>query len=210
MNNLSLNFLRNTFASAEIRRWICILLISLASTALSQAQVEVFMRIPTSPESPGLLGDSNDTVYKGSEGWSRIRSFSLGVEIVYAVTNRGGSTSGKAGAIALDIGKEVSVVSPPIFAALAKGVQFGKLELVVRKPGTRTGEGYLKYEFGLAAPSLQKWTGSSEEPKETIRFEYSSLRMTFRPQSATGELGTPVVTTWNFIFNTDGVDMPTQ
>ncbi|MBL9168024.1 MAG: type VI secretion system tube protein Hcp [Verrucomicrobiales bacterium] len=185
----------------RISRWMLIVLLSLTSTVVSHAQVDVFIRFLKDDRGNSFPGESDDSVYKSTEGWCRIRSFSLGAELTFVTPVGGGGAGRRVSSIGFDIGKEMKVISPSIFLAMAKGSPFKMMEMVVRKQGARSGEAYLKYEFLDALPIRQNWAGNEDEPIETIRFEYEALRMTLRSQSSTGELGAPVVAKWDFKEN---------
>jgi type VI protein secretion system component Hcp len=198
------------WVAPRISRWMLILLLSLTSTVVSHAQVDVFIRFLKDSRGDAFPGESDDSVYMSTEGWCRIKTFSLGAELTSPTLVGGGGASRKVRSIALDIGKEVNGISPTIFLTMAKGVGFKKMEMVLRKQGARSGEAYLKYEFLDVLPIRQNWAGGEDELIETIRFEYEALRMTVRSQSATGELGAPVVVEWDLKHNKAGFESASQ
>lgn len=190
-------------ASSLVKRSMILLLLTLFCAVGAQAQVDVFMRITGSKDDHLPPGESNDPVYSGADGWFRIRSFSFGIDAGYDPSRGTANTATKASGIALDVGKELGLISPSIFSTTALGKSFEKLEIVVRKSGARDGVGYLLYEFGKAFPLNQRWAGNEDQASETIRFGYGAFRLTYRPQAPNGELGAPIVKAWSFETNRD-------
>jgi type VI secretion system secreted protein Hcp len=148
-------------------------------------------------------GESRDVAFPAADGWNELLSASWNVEAQTSWTAGGGASVGKPNPGAFVITKKVDAASPTFFSMIATGKSAPSAEIVVRDPSRVIGKEaqtpYLRYEFtgGFVTSISPSVSAGDNTAVETISFVFKTVKMTYRPISASGTLGTPIVITWD-------------
>jgi type VI secretion system secreted protein Hcp len=166
----------------------------ICSAATASAQYEIFIRFTPTNGAPALPGTSVDAKLPGRDGWSLIDGYTLGAQ-----TDAAGI---RASFIDLETSGVMTSATPNIFETLASGRSFALVEIAVKRPGDTSA--FLNYDLKPVRFTAQNWTGATGAPfpTETLRMNYTALRIRYRPQNSDGSLGTLVTGQWNIVSGT--------
>jgi type VI secretion system secreted protein Hcp len=120
-------------------------------------------------------------------------------------SSSGGGGAGKVQFETFTVKKNIDTSSSHIFWTCCAGGHFEDVSLLVRRAGgTRSASGqvYLQFDFKLVAVENIAWS-NGDVPSEDITFRFGALQFTYTPQNQDGSSGTPIVTSWDQILNTD-------
>jgi type VI secretion system secreted protein Hcp len=114
----------------------------------------------------------------------------------------GGAGAGKVSMQDFHFVMRTNKASPKLFLACASGQHLKSAVLTARKAGKDQQE-YLVYKFyDLLISSYQ--TGGSEgsdTPIDQVSFNFAKIESSYKPQDATGKLGTAVTAGWDVKAN---------
>jgi type VI secretion system secreted protein Hcp len=173
------------------------MVVTLFTAAASVRSAEMFIKWGTAP------GESRDVTFPASDGWNELLSCSWNVDAVTSWTAGGGASVGKPNPGPFLITKKVDAASPTFLSMIATGKAAPSAEIVVRDPSRVLGKDaqtpYLRYEFtGAFVTSISPSTSAGDTTAtETVSFVFKTVKMTYRPISASGALGTPIVVSWD-------------
>ena len=200
--------------ASRLARMAGLMVLTSVATVRCHAAFDMFFQLVQEDGTPPQ-GESMDQTYKGSDGWSELRSFSLGVtNNVHIGSATSGGDQGKASFQDFTIQKLVDSMSPKIFRALATGVHFKTASLVVRKAGGGgTGESqpvFLQFDFKIVYAASQNWSGSAgdDSPFENVTFKLGLVQVTYTPPGTKGAPGTPIIQAWDQLHNRDDFTDP--
>jgi type VI secretion system secreted protein Hcp len=160
--------------------------------------------VPSNPASrfflsiPGIPGESADARHPKT---IEPLDWSFGVDNTISPTNTGGGTSKSKPRDFVFVAR-MSVASPKLFAAAAKGTHFASAQLFADRVAASPFE-YLVVTFEnlfitsyVVAPSeTDAW------PMDVVHMDYGKITMTFKPQNQDGSPGTPVTAGFDFILD---------
>jgi type VI secretion system secreted protein Hcp len=148
----------------------------------------------------GIPGESADSKHKNeidvlSWSWGETQTGTFGVG--------GGGGAGKVNMQDFHFVMKISVASPKLAIACATGQHIKEATLYARKAGGEQQE-FFNIKFNdLLVSSFQ--TGGSahgdEVPTEQISFNYAKVKFEYKPQDATGKLGSPVAAGYDLKAN---------
>jgi type VI secretion system secreted protein Hcp len=101
-----------------------------------------------------------------------------------------GIASGKVEFQPFSIEKQVDQSSPNFFLTLAQGGHYEQCTLFIRKAGgtdQRSGTIYLRFDFKMVFVTDIQWSHDDTAPKESIKFDYGALRVTYTQQLRSGQ-----------------------
>jgi type VI protein secretion system component Hcp len=107
----------------------------------------------------------------------------------------------------IEVTKEIDYSSPDLFLAYCSNQDpenrtiFEKAVVYLRKSGAgKNPEVYCTFTFSdVVVVGFTFATQGSQPPQETVRFSFGKCRMEYRPQHASGGLGTRVGYGWSFL-----------
>jgi type VI secretion system secreted protein Hcp len=154
------------------------------------ANFDAFLKID------GINGESQDSKHAGEiellgYGWGESQSGSFS-------SNSGGG-SGKVHFQDFHFTQPVNSSSPKLFLACATGDHISSAVLTIRKAGKEQQE-YLKYEFTDLLVSSYQTGGSASSgvlPTDQITFNYTQVKVTYKPQNKDGSLGGAITAGYN-------------
>jgi len=157
--------------------------------------VEIFLKID------GVTGESKAN---GHVDEIEVFSFSLGASNPSSVAYGHGSGAGKVDISSLSIQKQVDNASAKLFQNCASGKHFGTGTLVVREAGGDKPVEYYKLEMAECFIDSISWGGSAGggKPSESVVMSFSSMKITYFPQSEDGSQGTQQQGSWDIKKNT--------
>lgn len=178
---------------------------TLISALPSHAAVEAFLQFVG--DSNVSTGDSQDTVYKGSQGWFVVKSLNFGATQTLSIGSQTtGTGAGKVAFAPLILQKQVNSLSPTVFQNLAAGKSYQFVNLVLRNSNSTNSipnPPFMKVTFKLVGADSLNWTmpAGATELSELVGFEYGAMVITYTPINADGTAGTPVIGGWNRVRN---------
>jgi len=126
-----------------------------------------------------------------------LASFNLGANNSIDMMAGGGRGAGRASLSTFNISKSTDKASPILFQACCLGKHFPKAEVSICKAGG-TQEPFMTYKFDTVFIADINWSGGGEEtPTETLSLAYSKIEMTYKSQDEKGQLGKPVVASYD-------------
>jgi len=150
----------------------------------------------------GVTGESQK---EGHTGQIELMSFSWGASNPTTVGHGTGLAAGKVSLSDFSIMKVTDKASPTLFLNCASGKSTDKASVFIQKAtGGTTGETYLQYDFTHIFVTSIQWSGSTggdDSPSESVSFAYEQVQITYKPQDATGKLGSQVIAGWNQAMN---------
>ncbi len=165
---------------------------------------------------PGAVlpeGETTDDEF-GKKKAFEIYSFSWGASNPVNIGSQGGGASaGKVSISSFNVMRKNDKASPKLFQTCASGGHFGKATVVMRKSGQdakKAGEAFNIYKFKKVFVESVQWSGSAggdDVPTESVSFAFGAVEMEYKPQDATGKLGTAVTATWSLIKNNNSTDV---
>lgn len=140
--------------------------------------VDVFLKID------GIEGESADGTHTAQID---VLSYSWGVSQTGTMGYGGGGGAGKANFGDFNFMMRMNKATPKLMTACATGKHIPTAILSCRKAGG-TQEDYMIYKFFDLLISSYQTSASSEEPTESISFNYSKMEMEYKIQDAKGAL----------------------
>lgn len=140
--------------------------------------VDVFLKIK------GIEGESADATHKNQID---VLSYSWGVSQTGTMSYGGGGGAGKANFGDFNFMMRMNKATPKLMHACATGEHIPDAILSCRKAGGKQ-EDYMVYKFYDLLISSYQTSASSEEPTESISFNYSKMEMLYKVQDAKGQL----------------------
>jgi type VI secretion system secreted protein Hcp len=140
--------------------------------------VDVFLKIN------GIPGESADGAHKDEID---VLSYSWGVSQTGTMSYGGGGGAGKANFGDFNFMMRMNKATPKIMHACAVGEHIPDAVLSCRKAGGKQDD-YMIYKFYDLLISSYQTSASSEEPTESISFNYSKMEMEYKLQDAKGKL----------------------
>jgi type VI secretion system secreted protein Hcp len=140
--------------------------------------VDVFLKIE------GIPGESNDDAHKTEID---VLSYSWGVSQTGTASYGGGMGAGKANFGDFNFMMRMNKATPKLMTACATGEHIKGATLSCRKAGGKQ-QDYMIYKFYDLIISSYQTSASSEEPTESISFNYSKMEMAYKIQKADGTL----------------------
>jgi type VI secretion system secreted protein Hcp len=138
--------------------------------------VDVFLNIE------GIPGESADEKHPNEID---VLSYSWGVSQTGTASYGGGMGAGKANFGDFSFMMRMNKATPKLMNAVATGEHIPKAVLTCRKAGGKQ-EDYMVYKFYDLLVSSYQTSASSEEPTESISFNYSKMEMEYKIQDAKG------------------------
>jgi type VI secretion system secreted protein Hcp len=140
--------------------------------------VDVFLKIK------GIPGESADGAHKDEID---VLSYSWGISQTGTMSYGGGGGAGKANFGDFNFMMRMNKATPKLMNACATGEHIGDAILSCRKAGGKQLD-YMIYKFYDLLISSYQTSASSEEPTESISFNYSKMEMLYKVQDAKGGL----------------------
>jgi len=148
-----------------------------------------------------LNGVTGESQKEGHTGQIELMSFSWGASNPTTVAIGTGMAAGKVSLSDFSVMKVTDKASPTLFANCCAGKPIDKASVFIQKAtGGTTGETYLQYDFTNIFTTTIQWSGSTggdDTPTESVSFAYEQVQITYKPQDATGKLGSQVIAGWN-------------
>lgn len=141
--------------------------------------VDVFLKIN------GVPGESADHKHKGEID---VLSYSWGVSQTGTMAYGGGGGAGKANFHDFSFMMRMNKATPKLMQCCANGKHIPDAVLTCRKAGDKQQE-YMTYKFYDLLIASYQTSASSEEPTESISFNFSKMEMEYKEQDAKGGLG---------------------
>ncbi|MBC8164495.1 MAG: type VI secretion system tube protein Hcp [Bryobacteraceae bacterium] len=141
--------------------------------------VDVFLKIN------GIPGESADSKHPAEID---VLSYSFGITQTGTMSYGGGGGAGKANFGDFSFMMRMNKATPKLMQACSGGSHIPDAVLVCRKAGDKQQE-YMNYKFYDLLISSYQTSASSEEPTESISFNYSKLEMEYKEQDSKGNLG---------------------
>jgi type VI secretion system secreted protein Hcp len=141
--------------------------------------VDVFLKIK------GIPGESADATHKGQID---VLSYSWGITQTGTMSYGGGGGAGKANFGDFSFMMRMNKATPKLMQACANGAHVEEAILTCRKAGDKQQE-YMSYKFYDLLISSYQTSASSEEPTESISFNFAKMEMEYKEQDAKGQLG---------------------
>lgn len=141
--------------------------------------VDVFLKIQGAP------GESADHKHKGEID---VLSYSWGVSQTGTMSYGGGGGAGKANFHDFSFMMRMNKATPKLMQACANGSHIPSAILTCRKAGDKQQE-YMQYKFYDLLIASYQTSASSEEPTESISFNFSKMEMEYKEQDSKGNLG---------------------
>jgi len=141
--------------------------------------VDVFLKID------GIPGESADHKHKGEID---VLSYSWGVSQTGTSAYGGGGGAGKANFHDFSFMMRMNKATPKLMQACANGKHIANAILTCSKAGDKQQE-YMSYKFYDLLISSYQTSASSEEPTESISFNFAKMEMEYKEQDAKGQLG---------------------
>jgi len=141
--------------------------------------VDVFLKITGAP------GESADHKHKGEID---VLSYSWGVSQTGTMAYGGGGGAGKANFHDFSFMMRMNKATPKLMQACANGSHIPTAILTCRKAGDKQQE-YMQYKFYDLLIASYQTSASSEEPTESISFNFSKMEMEYKEQDSKGNLG---------------------
>lgn len=149
--------------------------------------VDVFLKIK------GIPGESADSKHKGEID---VLSYSFGITQTGTMAYGGGGGAGKANFGDFSFMMRMNKATPKLMQAVANGSHVEEAILYCRKAGDKQQE-YMTYKFYDLLISSYQTSASSEEPTESVSFNFAKMEMEYKEQDAKGNLAGGV----NFKYN---------
>jgi type VI secretion system secreted protein Hcp len=149
--------------------------------------VDVFLKIK------GIPGESADTKHKGEID---VLSYSWGITQTGTMAYGGGGGAGKANFGDFSFMMRMNKATPKLMQAVANGSHVEEAILYCRKAGDKQQE-YMTYKFYDLLISSYQTSASSEEPTESVSFNFAKMEMEYKEQDSKGNLAGGV----NFKYN---------
>jgi type VI secretion system secreted protein Hcp len=140
--------------------------------------VDVFLKIK------GIEGESADGAHPNEID---VLSYSWGISQTGTMSYGGGGGAGKANFGDFNFMMRMNKATPKLMNACATGEHIPEAILSCRKAGGKQ-QDYMIYTFSDLLISSYQTSASSEEPTESISFNYSKMKMEYKIQDAKGEL----------------------
>jgi type VI secretion system secreted protein Hcp len=140
--------------------------------------VDVFLKIK------GIEGESADADHKNQID---VLSYSWGLSQTGTMSYGGGGGAGKANFGDFNFMMRMNKATPKLMNACATGEHIPDAVLSCRKAGGKQLD-YMVYKFYDLLISSYQTSASSEEPTESISFNYSKMEMLYKVQDAKGQL----------------------
>jgi type VI secretion system secreted protein Hcp len=140
--------------------------------------VDVFLKIN------GVPGESADSKHKGEID---VLSYSWGVTQTGTMAYGGGGGAGKANFGDFSFMMRMNKATPKLMQACANGSHIPDAILTCRKAGDKQQE-YMTYKFYDLLISSYQTSASSEEPTESVSFNFSKMEMEYKEQDAKGNV----------------------
>jgi len=141
--------------------------------------VDVFLKID------GIPGESADHKHKAEID---VLSYSWGVTQTGTMSHGGGGGAGKANFGDFSFMMRMNKATPKLMQACADGKHIKDATLTCRKAGDKQQE-YMQYKFFDLLISSYQTSASSEDPTESISFNFAKMEMEYKEQDAKGQLG---------------------
>jgi type VI secretion system secreted protein Hcp len=147
----------------------------------------------------GIAGESTDAAHKGEID---VESWSWGVSRSGGTGSGSGGGSGKAAFDDFHFVSRISAASPPLLNACATGTHIKVATLSgTRGAGKSKSVDFLKYQLSdVTVTSVQQFDNESQVPSEQFSLNYSKIEVTYKPQTTSGKIGSPVT----FAFDVKG------
>jgi len=141
--------------------------------------VDVFLKIN------GIPGESADSKHKAEID---VLSYSWGVTQTGTMSYGGGGGAGKANFGDFSFMMRMNKATPKLMQAVSNGSHIADAILTCRKAGDKQQE-YMQYKFYDLLISSYQTSASSEEPTESVSFNFSKMEMEYKEQDSKGNLG---------------------
>jgi type VI secretion system secreted protein Hcp len=152
------------------------------------------MAIDTHIKFDGVEGESTDAAHKGEID---VLSWSWGVSNAGASPGGGGSGTGRATPADLNILHIYDKASPILAKKCAQGVHFPTVVLTSRKAGEGQKD-FLKITMKeVFISSVAPSAGGGGDIVESVAMRYGQIDFSYKPQTASGGLGSEVKFGWN-------------
>ena len=155
--------------------------------------VDYFLKID------GIAGESRDSKHKDE---IELESFSWGATQAAVHAGGGGGGAGKVSMQDFHFVMRTNKASPKLLLACASGQHLKSAVLTARKAGKDQQE-YLVYKFTDLLVSSYQTGGADggESPVDQVSFNFSKIETSYKPQSASGQLGPAVSAGWDVKAN---------
>ena len=153
--------------------------------------VDVFLKIK------GIPGESADSKHKGEID---VLSYSFGQSQTGTMAYGGGGGAGKVQFQDFSFMMRMSKATPKLMQACSNGTHIADAVLTARKAGDKQHE-YMVYKFYDLLISSYQTSASSEEPVESVSFNFSKMEMEYKEQDSKGNLGGSTMFKYNLKEN---------
>jgi type VI secretion system secreted protein Hcp len=137
-------------------------------------------------------------------------SFSFGAaNAVNVGSGSGGAGAGKALLLAFNFTKSMDTASTALFHTMVHGGHYEKVELYLRKAGTKSEDEFAKVTMAMVFVSSIQLSGSqgSDVPMENVVLEYGAIEIKYRGQKKDGSLLPATDVQWSQVLNTPSLDV---
>lgn len=150
--------------------------------------IDAFMYFPGQSKVVGETHDDEMAKHKAFE----VSSFDFGAENTINVgSDTGGMGAGKASFKEFKIEKRTDTASCGLFSNLCAGKHFDEAIIELRRSGgssNRSGATFMKFHFRQVMVQDMNWTGSEDECKEDVVFQYGAIKVEYFKQDKTGKM----------------------
>jgi type VI protein secretion system component Hcp len=166
----------------------------------AHASFDAFIRF-SSPQdgATAYVGESPDSQFPGSDGWSTVFSFSNGLS-----STAFSSSGSPPNFTAVTFLKAFDAGSTALFQTSADGGHYRDAELILRKQdAASTLKPFFKAKFKPAFITSQTWSGPGDGILEIDSVAFTEIQWTYNRYDAQGELISQTVN-WNIVTGTGG------
>lgn len=171
--------------------------------------IDAFIQFNASKTMGKVLGESQDTQLKGSDGWSSIKSVEFSATHAATIeTGKSGAAHAKLAFEEFSITKLVDIASPNLFLALCAGDTFNNAIIVCRKAvggpkASNQQSGFLSYTFETVFVTniSTSISDGDDAPTETVKFAYAGMQIRYIMQKPDGTMDSPKYAEWSLTTN---------
>jgi type VI secretion system Hcp family effector len=152
-----------------------------------------------------IEGVKGEATQEGFKEHIPLDSFSLGASNPVDMMSGGGRGAGRVSVSTFNAGKMTDKSSPILFQACCVGKHFPNAEVSICKAGGEQ-KAFLTYKFDTVFIADINWSGGGgdDTPAETLSLAFSKIEMTHLSQDMKGQLGDPIVASYDIAAATAG------
>lgn len=144
-----------------------------------------------------IKGESTDVKHKNE---IEVVSWHWGVNQTAAPHVGSGAGAGKVTVRELTISKHIDVASPKLFLTCSEGRHLAEAKLSVRRAGMSSFD-FFTIAMKDVIVTAVLMDGTEEGLTESVSLAFNQVTVSYTPQGASGQPGTPVTAGWNVVKN---------